>query len=321
MARVRAPEKAPANGGSRSGAGAPQAAHEQARARYPHTTGFVVRDGVRVFYEVYGSGEPTLLLLPTWSIIHARFWKLQIPDLARRYRVVTFDGRGNGRSDRPASADAYAESEFAADALAVMDATATERAVLVALSMGAQRGLLLATDHAERVAGAVFIGPALDLEWSAPGREPADDFLDHRDTDEGWAKYNAHYWRRDYRGFLEFFFSKALTEAHSTKPTDDAVGWGLETDPETLILTQLAPGIGKRDDILARIARVQCPVLVIHGREDAIRAYAQGEELARASGGRLITIEGGGHMPNARDPVKVNLAIRDFISHLGGGTR
>jgi pimeloyl-ACP methyl ester carboxylesterase len=301
-------------------AGSPEApvvgAHEQARARYPDTTGFVERDGVRVFYEVYGSGEPTILLLPTWSIIHSRLWKLQIPDLARRYRVVTFDPRGNGRSDRPSSAEAYAESEFATDALAVMDATGTDRAVLVTLSMGAQRGLLLASDHPERVAGAVFIGPALALERTIPGREPVDTFMDHLDTDEGWAKYNAQFWRRDYRAFLEFFFSQCLTEAHSTKPIEDAVGWGLETDPETLILTDIAPGIGDRDEILARIARMQCPVLVIHGRDDAIRPYAHGEELARASGGRLITIEGGGHIANARDPVKVNLAIREFVESI-----
>ena len=289
---------------------------EQARARYPDATGFVERDGVQVFYEVYGSGEPTILLLPTWSIIHSRFWKMQIPYLARRYRVITLDPRGNGRSDRPTTAEAYAEAEFAADALAVMDATGTDRAVLVTLSMGAQRGLILATDHAQRVAGAIFIGPALDLAARVPGREPVSTFLDRLDTDDGWNKYNAHYWRRDYLGFLEFFFGKVLTEAHSTKPTEDAVGWGLETDPETLILTDLAPGIGARDDILARIARVRCPVLVIHGREDAIRAHAEGEELARASGGRLITIEGGGHMPNARDPVKVNLALRDFIESI-----
>jgi pimeloyl-ACP methyl ester carboxylesterase len=318
MAAARAPEAAAAAAGDRlrEGGREPGAPREQARARYPDTTGFIERDGVRIFYEVYGSGEPTLLLLPTWSIIHSRLWKMQIPDLARRYRVITFDPRGNGRSDRPGIVEAYAEREFAADALAVMDATATDRAVLVTLSMGAQRGLLLATDHAERVAGAIFIGPALDLERPVPGREETNDFMEIRDTDEGWAKYNAHFWRRDYRAFLEFFFGKCLTEAHSTKPTDDAVGWGLETDPETLILTQLAPGIGKREDILARIARVRCPVLVIHGRDDAIRAYAQGEELARASGGRLITIEGGGHMPNARDPVKVNLAIRDFVASI-----
>ena len=124
---------------------------EQTRARYPDSTGFVERDGVRTFYEVYGEGEPTVLLMPTWSIIHARHWKLQIPYLARRWRVVTFDGRGSGRSDRPNDPEAYREEEFAADALAVMDATATERAVLVSLSRGAERSLLLAADHPERV--------------------------------------------------------------------------------------------------------------------------------------------------------------------------
>jgi pimeloyl-ACP methyl ester carboxylesterase len=74
---------------------------EQTRARYPDESGFVERDGVRVFYEVYGAGEQTILFLPTWSIIHSRCWKMQIPYLSRHCRVVTFDGRGNGRSDRP----------------------------------------------------------------------------------------------------------------------------------------------------------------------------------------------------------------------------
>lgn len=320
MVRVRAPEEASTERRPQTPTrlGRPSAPREQARARYPETTGFVERDGVRVFYEVYGSGEPTVLLLPTWSIVHARIWKMQIADLARRYRVLTFDPRGNGRSDRPATAEAYAEREFAADALAVMDATATANAVLVSLSMGAQRALLLASDHPDRVAGAIFIGPALAFQPSIPGREAVNDFMDHLDTDEGWAKYNAHYWRRGFPAFLEFFQTTCLSEAHSTKPIDDAVAWGLETDPETLILTETAPGIGDRDEILARIARVRCPVLVIHGRDDAIRPHAHGEELARLSHGRLITIEGGGHFPNARDPIKVNLAIRDFIRGLAG---
>ncbi len=101
------------------------------RACEPSSDGYVERDGVKVFYEVFGEGEPTVLLLPTWSIIHSRQWKFQVPDLARRGRVVTFDGRGNGRSDRPADSTAYRPSEFAADALAVLDATGTESAVLV----------------------------------------------------------------------------------------------------------------------------------------------------------------------------------------------
>jgi pimeloyl-ACP methyl ester carboxylesterase/predicted glycosyltransferase len=115
---------------------------------------------VRIFYEVYGDGDPTILLLPTWSIVHSRHWKAQIPYLARHFRVVTFDGRGNGRSDRPRGALAYREDEFEADALAVMDATSTERAVLVSLSRGVLWGTLLAAQHPERVSGLIAIAPA-----------------------------------------------------------------------------------------------------------------------------------------------------------------
>ena len=74
---------------------------EQTRARYPDGCGYAERDGVRVYYEAFGMGEPAILFLPTWEIIHSRAWKFQIPYFARRGRVVTFDRRGNGRSDRP----------------------------------------------------------------------------------------------------------------------------------------------------------------------------------------------------------------------------
>src|SRR6266516_6823485 len=110
------------------------------RACQPVGDGYVERGGVKLHYEVFGTGEPTVVLLPTWSIIHSRHWKLQIPYLARHCRVLTFDGRGNGRSDRPAGVAAYLEDEFAADTLAVMDATGTERATLVGLSCGALWG-------------------------------------------------------------------------------------------------------------------------------------------------------------------------------------
>ena len=70
------------------------------RACQPIDDGYVERDGIRIFYEVFGDGEPTVLLLPTWSIIHSRQWKMQIPYLSRHCRVITFDGRGNGRSAR-----------------------------------------------------------------------------------------------------------------------------------------------------------------------------------------------------------------------------
>jgi pimeloyl-ACP methyl ester carboxylesterase len=283
------------------------------RACQPAVDGIVVRDGVKVHYEVFGAGEQTVLLLPTWSIIHSRHWKMQIPYLARHCRVLTFDGRGNGSSDRPTEAEAYAESELAADAIAVMDATDTDRAVLVSLSLGAQRALLLAAEQPERVDGAVFIGPGVPLGQPPPGREyPWDEELD---TDEGWAKCNRWYWLRDYKGFLEFFFSQMFTEAHSTKPTEDCVGWGLETTPETLVATQLTE-ILEEETTRELCSRVRCPVLVIQGTDDAITGPGRGIALAEHTGGRLVLLEGSGHAPHVRDPVQVNLLIKQFADRI-----
>jgi pimeloyl-ACP methyl ester carboxylesterase len=289
---------------------------EQSRARYPDRTGFAESDGVRSFYEVYGEGEPTILFAPTWTIVTSRIWKPQIPYFARRHRVVTFDPRGTGRSDRPAEAAAYAETEFAKDILAVLDAAEVDRAVLVSLSIGAERSLVATAAAPHRFAGLVFTGPAVPLGERLPERSI--DFDADLDSDEGWARYNRHSWRRDYRGFLEFFFARCFTEPHSTKQIEDAVGWGLETDAETLILTHDSPEL-----VLARAEdlcrSVRCPTLVIQGLDDAVTGPSRGLALAAAiPGARLVSIAGGGHIPNARDPVLVNLLIRDFVRSLGG---
>ena len=126
------------------------------RALEPDATGFCERDGVRLHWEVFGSGATTVALLPTWSVLPSRFWKAQVATLARRHRVVTFDGRGSGSSSRPVGAEAYTHVEFAADIGAVFDATGTERAVLVALSCGATWGIQCAADHPRLI---YFLGP------------------------------------------------------------------------------------------------------------------------------------------------------------------
>jgi pimeloyl-ACP methyl ester carboxylesterase len=293
------------------------------RAAVPDASGVVLRDGVRIAWERHGDrhrrpgGPPAIALMPTWSIAHSRVWKAQVAFLSRHAPVVLFDGRGNGRSDRPATLEAYAVREFAEDALAVFDATETDAAVLVSLSMGAQWSLLLAATHPERVAGAVFIGPALALAPPEPdGRTSGGSFDDELDTYEGWDKYNRHYWRRDYADFLAFFFGECLPEPHSTKHIEDCVGWGLDTDAETLLLTEEAKSLGDREAVTALARAVRCPVLVLHGSDDRIIRHAHGAALAELTGGRLITFEGSGHLVQAREPVRTNLAIRAFVDSL-----
>jgi pimeloyl-ACP methyl ester carboxylesterase len=283
------------------------------RATKPERTGYTVRDGVRLYWELYGQGDRTVFLLPTWSIVHSRAWKGQIPYLARHCRVLVMDGRGNGLSDRPLDPKAYADEEFAADCLAVMDDTDTPSAALVSLSNGARWALLMAAEHPERVTAAVFIAPAAPFApFSSTRKALSAVFDDEHDEYVGWMKYNANFWLRDFRGFLEFFFSRVFSEPHSTKQIEDAVSFGLDTTPEVLVATHRGQTLDRqRSTELAQ--RISCPVLVIHGDDDEVIPHANGAALAELTHGRLLTMEGSGHCPQARDPVAVNLALREFL--------
>lgn len=296
------------------------------RARQPDEAGFIERDGVRVFWERYGDGWPTVLLMPTWSLFHSRHWKLQIPYLARLFRVVTFDGRGNGRSDRPTESAAYADTEYVADALAVLDATSTHRAVVAGVSMGAGYALRLAAEHPERVLGGVFIGSTvqvLDSDGSRPEVQVDASFEAPQIDDPDWGNYNADYWRRDFPGFAAWFVKeKIFTEPHSTKQIEDGIGWALETDADTLVTVEYGPYMWPPNDwgrvpgegrAMPFVRRVRCPALVIHGDDDHISPLLVGERLARELEAPLLTIAGGGHAPQGRWPVLVNRAMRDFI--------
>ncbi|HET8955110.1 MAG TPA: alpha/beta fold hydrolase [Solirubrobacterales bacterium] len=298
---------------------------EQSRARYPDSEGFVERDGMSLFYEVYGEGEETIFLLPTWSLVHSRFWKMQIPYFARHFRVLTMDGLGNGRSARCRDPLRYGPAEFAYDCLAVMNATDTERAVLVSWSRGAQWQLEMARLAPERVAGAAFIGPMFPYtpsHWSilaSPRTLPM--FRRPAPAYRWWARMNANHWRQDYPAFAEWFISRFLPEPHSTKGIEDGVGWALDTDPETLIATAEG-GVHHRRRVLRGLARdIDCPVLVIHGDRDKITPYRDGRALARLSDGRLERLRDVGHFPHGRKPVRVNLALRDFSEKAFGRKR
>jgi pimeloyl-ACP methyl ester carboxylesterase/UDP:flavonoid glycosyltransferase YjiC (YdhE family) len=288
------------------------------RARLPDESGYVVNDGVRIHYEVYGTGEPTIVLLPTWAIVDARHWKMQVPFLARNHRVITFDPRGNGRSDRPRDAAAYGEAVFASDIRAVLDATGVDRAVLASFCTGFIWALLFAATEPQRVSGMVTIAPTLPVPPASPWERREYSFDDVLDTTVGWAKENRHYWQRDWRGYVEFFMSQIATEPHSTKPYDDLVEWGMQTNAETMLYDADAPcQITDEAEAIRLCEALTCPVLVIGGDQDKIVPPARTRRIAELTGAELLVIEGAGHAPHVRYPVAVNHAIRDFANGLG----
>jgi len=192
------------------------------RARYPDFEGYVARDGVKVGYEVLGDGAPALVFSPLDAIVSSRAWKAQVPYLARTSKVINIDPRGNGRSDRPGSSAGYADENFVADTIEVMDAVGVERAVLVGMCASSWFALLTAARHPDRVLGVVSVAAWLPHLPARPVRQPRD-FTDVIHTDADWTDEHWAHWGDNWQGYAEKFFGEALIETHSSKQREDCV--------------------------------------------------------------------------------------------------
>jgi pimeloyl-ACP methyl ester carboxylesterase/predicted glycosyltransferase len=283
------------------------------RAKIPDKEGFVDRSGVRLRYEIYGDGPETIVFPPPWSITHARVYKAQLPYFSERFRCVTYDGRGNGKSDRPEDVAAYSLSNYVADVLAVMDATDTDRAILVGLSFGAMLTCILAAYHPERVKAAILAGTAASIGPGYPYMT-TQHFLAKSDRFEGWDKYNRAYWFANYPDFADHFVHHIFSEPHSTKQIEDGVDWANDTTGPVLAKTVEARTILPEFDVSeAMYRRILCPVLMFHGDNDQIQPYARAKLVAGITGAELVTFPGGGHNPLGRFPAKCNAMIVDFL--------
>ncbi|MFI5916686.1 alpha/beta fold hydrolase [Dactylosporangium sp. NPDC051541] len=295
--------------------------------------GFVEHLGIKIHFEVYGVQGPTILLMPTWTLVHKKVWKAQVRYLSRHFRVVVYDGPGNGRTDRPLDVAAYSQAAQVGYALAVLDATGTDRAVLVALSRAANWALEIAAEHPARVHGTIVIGPAIalppgaahstnttDMDAVRPRLEPSAVPRLGTDPWEHWVKYHRDYWRTDYTDFVWFFLGQCFPEPHSTKQIEDGVGWALETNGTVLGVESRAPR-PDRAAIEDWCARLTSPLLAIHGTDDLVAPLGRSERLAELTGGELEVIDGGGHIPLARDPVRVNRLIAAFARRFQPGPR
>jgi pimeloyl-ACP methyl ester carboxylesterase len=284
------------------------------RAVEPTSTGEVDRDGLTVHFEVYGDGDPTIYLLMPDVIIHSRAWKAQIPFLARFFRVIVSDPRGNGRSSRPTSPAQLGDRELLDDEWAVLDAVGADRAVLAGVCTGAGHALMMAAERPERVLGVCAINPGMLLTEPLAHRI-AYDFDDPREAYEGWQKQNRNHWLEDWPDFSRFFWTQMFPEPHSTKQREDCLEWSLGAGAQTMLLEYDSPPhlLNAPDTARAVLADVRCPVLVINGSLDRCQNPERSQIVADLTRGELVVIEGGGHLPQARDPIKVNLLMRDFV--------
>ena len=289
------------------------------RAREPDRSGYAVRSGVRLYFETYGDGPQTVVLLPPWSIVHSRVWKLQVPHLARHHRVVVYDGRGNGRSDRPPGPSAYDDAELVADALAVLDAAGVDDAVVVGYSLGARVLLALAADHPDRTTGAVFVGAAVELHDPAePGRTR---FEEERESYEGWGRWNAHHWAQDQAGFAES--SSARCSRSRTRPgrsrRRSASRWR-PTPRRWWRRSRRSGGCWLAEARAAAARRALPGPGPARGRRPD-RPPVRRRGPARGIGCPIEVVAGGGHGVQARHPVWFNSRLHRFVEEVAAGAR
>lgn len=287
------------------------------RAALPHTEGFVDREGIKLHYEIYGQGEHTILFIPTWSFTHSRGYKAQIPYFADHFRCITWDPRGNGKSDRPTDPDDYGEGHYVADTLAIMDATDTKSAIVFGFSMSGPICAILAAYYPERVQAVITVGTDSPLVPRFE-HDSEENYNSVVKNPKGWEKYNRNYWQTDFPDFRRFFSNQLFVEQHSTKQIEDVNRWATTMTGEILAATMAAPYASQYaldEDAYRRISR---PMLVVHGRNDPIAPVAAPEKVAELSDAELVIFEQAGHAPHARFPGKFNTLMRDFLArHLG----
>jgi pimeloyl-ACP methyl ester carboxylesterase/UDP:flavonoid glycosyltransferase YjiC (YdhE family) len=254
---------------------------------------YVSRPDAKIFYQVTGSGDRDVVLVPPcFPVVHSRVWKMQAPYLARSFRVVTKDFRGNGRSDRPLTGYDF-DTQYG-DLTAVLDETARPPFALVGYSCSNMLTLRYAVEHPARVSHLVMLSP----QYSQPVPEPFDEKF-------------APLILKDYDAYLKRFFSAIYPEPHSLKGMEDGIAWGKETTPEVLVEAMREI---RKDNVRDLLGQVSVPTLIVHGTRDRIVPYKIGTEMADAiPGARLVTFDGGGHGLLGREMAKVNRLIRDFV--------
>jgi pimeloyl-ACP methyl ester carboxylesterase/predicted glycosyltransferase len=251
------------------------------------------RPDAKIFYQVTGGGVRDLFLCPPCQpVVSSRMWKNQIPYFARHFRVATMDPRGNGRSDRPAAGYDFATRY--GDLVAVLEQTVRPPFALVAFTCSSMLAVRYVIDHPAAVSHLVLIGAQYRQSLPQPFEEKVGRVI-----------------RDDFGGWRLRLFTKMYPEPHSLRAVEDHLEWVTETTPD--ILVEALGEIGK-DDVYELLGQLTVPTLVIHGTEDPVVPYSHGRKFAAAvPGARLVTFEGGGHGLPARDCVKVNHLIRDFV--------
>jgi pimeloyl-ACP methyl ester carboxylesterase len=268
-------------------------------------------DGIKLFYEVSGSGRP-IVFVHEFSGDY-RSWELQVRYFARRYRCITFNARGYPPSEVPESVDMYSQRRAVDDVRDVMDHLEIDQAHIVGLSMGGFAALHFGILYPDRALSIVVGGAGFGAEPDKTEQFRKEvEIVATRFEQEGAQKLapvygsgpgREQYENKDPRGFNEFL---AQLAEHSS------IG-------SALTLRGVQARRPSPFDLVPELEKMTVPALIIHGDEDR-PCLGTGVMLKRAmpSAG-LMVFPKTGHTINLEEPALFNQALQDFFSQVESG--
>jgi pimeloyl-ACP methyl ester carboxylesterase len=243
------------------------------------------RDGVRIHYEVAGSG-PAILLTHGFAATSSMF-AANATAMAQQHTVITWDLRGHGRSDYPSDPDEYSVPRCLDDMIAVLDAAGADRAILAGHSLGGYLSLELAVARPDRVAGLLLIDTGPGFRKDAPRGE--------------WNAMAERFARGfEERGLAAIAKSEELrADAHR-----DASG-----------LVHAARGMLVQHDarVVEALGSIAVDTLIVVGANDTPFLAGSQYMAAKIPSAALCVIDGAGHAPNVSHPQRFDEYVEAFL--------
>ena len=254
---------------------------------------------INLCYNVRGDGQPLIAVTGFASAQNTLFALARA--FAKHYRVVTFDNRGIGGSDKPTGP--YSMNMMASDTIGLMDFLGIDRAHLLGGSMGGMVAQHIAIDHPQRVDKLILFSTSADGQWLFDLVEA---------TTPNWNRSRSDFASADLRKLMGAMASRSFN-----RPFNRLVFVALAKLQARLGTLKGPAGqieAMMTHNVLDRLHLIQAPTLVLMGSKDRLIAPQSSEVLAsRITGVKLVSIDGGSHAMAGEMAGRFNKEVLDFL--------
>lgn len=265
-------------------------------------------NGIELNYEVHGEGYP--LVLAHGFTASLEMWADQVPEFAKKYRVVVYDSRGHGASEVPTDMTQYTLEQCVEDQRALMDYLGIEEAYVGGLSMGGMIAMRFALKYPQRVRALLLCDTA--AEFSGPDRQAFDAL--HGGPAVGLVRQ---------RG-VGAVMREALETLIRALPIPDELPEGVQRHLQGL--DRMSPdgflggakALRDQESVLERLREIHVPTLIVAAEWDPLLPAGRAMQQ-RIEGNRFVLIKRSSHGTCAWRPEAFNEAVLDFLAAVDAG--